>query len=322
MDMLLKRYFWTVAVAFIAVASLLAMRTVNTYIGAAIEPAPVVKIDTAPRTLATAPSVPSVDSVRFGLLFGIEPPPEPVADESPAEQVASNVCWTCEPVKSNLRLQLLGTMVATPKHFSMALISDLDVQKTEHFTVGDEIKGAVIHDIQREPQRVVIVNHDTHRLEYIDGVPGSGAAVNTAGLGNLGQAPVPAPNAGGDGDDQPKVANYDGKIRAVGNGQYEVNRDVINETLGNLNNVATQARIVPSFKNGVANGFKLFSIRPGSLYSAIGIQNGDVITRINGYDMNSPEKALEVYTRLKDAANIEIEYERRGQPMKSSYRIQ
>ena len=41
-----------------------------------------------------------------------------------------------------------------------------------------------------------------------------------------------------------------------------------------MNQIATQARIVPSFKNGVANGFKLFSIQPGSLYSAIGVENG------------------------------------------------
>ncbi len=83
-----------------------------------------------------------------------------------------------------------------------------------------------------------------------------------------------------------------------------------------------QARIVPSFKNGQANGFKLFSIRPDSLYSKIGIQNGDVIQRINGYDMNSPDKALEAYTKLRNAGALDLTVERNGQSTSYHYAIQ
>jgi general secretion pathway protein C len=72
----------------------------------------------------------------------------------------------------------------------------------------------------------------------------------------------------------------------------------------------------------VANGFKLFSIVPDSLYSKIGIQNGDVIRRINGYEMNSPDKALEVYQKLRDANRIEVELERRGDTIRKQYAIE
>jgi general secretion pathway protein C len=68
-------------------------------------------------------------------------------------------------------------------------------------------------------------------------------------------------------------------------------------------------------------GFKLFSIRPDSIYSKIGVQNGDVIRRINGFDLNSPEKALEVYSKMKDASRIEIEIERNGAPIRKSYNV-
>ena len=92
--------------------------------------------------------------------------------------------------------------------------------------------------------------------------------------------------------------------------------------MGNLSKVATQARIVPSFKNGKPNGFKLFSIKPGSLYTKIGLRNGDVVQRINGYDMDSPDKALEVYQKLQDSKSITVEIQRRGKPMTMSYTIQ
>ena len=322
MEIYFKRYFWTARLAFIASAALLITRSANSFVGTALEPAPLLPIDSAPRQAMPAAIV-TVDPVRFGHLFGIDPPPPP-PPEPTVDEIKQNttVCYTCEPVKTNLRLQLLATMVASDKRWSLALISDLDAQKADNFATNDRVnnKNATIYDIQREPQRVVIVNEDTHRLEYIDNVAGSGAAVNTAGLGNLGTAPVPAPTNDGEGGPIADVP-VEG-IKKVSDGKYSISRAKLDSTLANLNDVATQARIVPSFKNGVGNGFKLFSIRPGSLYSAIGVQNGDVITRINGFDINSPEKALEIYTRLKDAKNVKIDYERHGQTMTSDYSIE
>ena len=69
-------------------------------------------------------------------------------------------------------------------------------------------------------------------------------------------------------------------------------------------------------------GFKLFSIKPGSLYSKIGLQNGDVINRINGFEMSSHEKGLEVYQKLKDSSSVTVDIKRRGKPMSLDYAIQ
>jgi len=113
----------------------------------------------------------------------------------------------------------------------------------------------------------------------------------------------------------------DDKVTKTGGDNYEITRAYIDETLDNLSKVATQARIVPSFKNGKPNGFKLFSIKPGSIYSKIGLQNGDVIQKINGYEMNSPDKALEIYQKLKDASSVSIDLQRRGQSKSFSYNI-
>ncbi len=98
-------------------------------------------------------------------------------------------------------------------------------------------------------------------------------------------------------------------------------RTELDKALANLNDLAMQARIVPAFKDGQAEGFKLFSIRPDSLYSKIGIVNGDVIKRINGFDMNSPEKALEIYTKLKDANRIDVEIDRNGTSVRKTYNV-
>ena len=110
-------------------------------------------------------------------------------------------------------------------------------------------------------------------------------------------------------------------ITRVSNNEFTIERSEVDNALSNINKIATQAHIVPSFKNGKSNGFKLFSIKPGSIYSKIGLRNGDVIQTINGYDMSSPDKALEVYQKIKDASSISVAIERRGRPMTMGYSI-
>lgn len=110
-------------------------------------------------------------------------------------------------------------------------------------------------------------------------------------------------------------------VRKVSDTEYTVDKSEIDKVLQNLNEVATQARIVPNFVGGVSNGFKLFSIQPGSIFQKIGMVNGDVIKKINGYEMNSPDKALEVYQKLRDSTSIAIQMDRHGSDKTVTYQI-
>ena len=49
--------------------------------------------------------------------------------------------------------------------------------------------------------------------------------------------------------------------------------------------------------------------------------NGDTIETIDGVDMTSPDKALELYTRLHSAAQLTVRIVRRGQPLTLTYEI-
>ena len=84
--------------------------------------------------------------------------------------------------------------------------------------------------------------------------------------------------------------------------------------------LATQARLSPAFKDG-RPGFRLFAIRPDSIYAKLGIQNGDFIKRVNGNDLTSPERLLELYSKLRDASRIEIELDREGTAAVKRYTI-
>ena len=62
-------------------------------------------------------------------------------------------------------------------------------------------------------------------------------------------------------------------------------------------------------------------MRPDGPFGKIGLQNGDVISAINGLEMTSPDKALEVYTKLKTASHLSVGLERNGQKITKDYNI-
>jgi general secretion pathway protein C len=193
--------------------------------------------------------------------------------------------------------------------WSVASIQDVVTLKTNTYMIGDRVQGAEVTDIER--LRVIVINNN--RKEFIDATPGD----------QSGAPPVAAPVISAkavDSGPPPSVALGAG-VKQLSDNDDEIPRAEIDKTLANLNDVAMQARIVPAFKDGVAQGFKLFSIRPDSIYSKIGIQNGDVIKRINGFDLNSPEKALEIYSKLKESSRIDIEVERNGAAVRKTYNV-
>jgi general secretion pathway protein C len=305
MELFFRKYFWSVNLLFILLVALLAARTVNLFVESSISPSPASEAPArvAQRTHAADSAVASLDPVSLSRLTGVKLPEPEVAVKEPtsAPQFDANA----PPAKSGLRVKLLGTLVAANPDWSFASIQDMNTQRSQTYMIGNDLMGTTVMEIERE--RVIINNGG--RREYIDSQPGDGAVAAYT------PPPVAAPT------NTAPTGNIGNGIKATGENEYEVPKAEIDKTLSNLNDVAMQARIVPAFKDGQAVGFKLFSIRPDSIYSKIGVQNGDVIRRINGFDMNSPEKALEIYSKLKDSSRIEIEIERNGAPIRKSYNV-
>jgi general secretion pathway protein C len=110
-------------------------------------------------------------------------------------------------------------------------------------------------------------------------------------------------------------------IQRVDDTTVKLPKKTVDEILGNPMAAAKGARVVPSVKDGKPNGFKLYAIRPSSVYARLGFQNGDTIQSVNGFELTSADKALELYTKLKDATSIELEISRRGVPMTLKIKI-
>src|SRR5207237_150223 len=92
----------------------------------------------------------------------------------------------------------------------------------------------------------------------------------------------PAPDALA-GPPLPRASLEETDVRQVSADGYVVAKKTIDEVLSDPARLATQARVTAWYKDGVAAGFRIFAVAPGSLFARIGLQNGDVIRRIGGY---------------------------------------
>ncbi|MBI4040426.1 MAG: hypothetical protein HY390_01020 [Deltaproteobacteria bacterium] len=204
-------------------------------------------------------------------------------------------------VPSSLTLELVGTIILTDPTKSVAAIMDKSQNQTESYSAQD-IVSQKAKIIKIEPARVYFENQETASVEYIEVKEG---------------APDTTPPYSA-GASSPELA---GGIRQAGEGRFIIDRSALEGTLANPNEILTQARAVPNIVGGKIQGFKIFSIKPGSLYEKLGIQNGDTVERVNGVDMDSPSKALEFYGAITQAKEISLDVERAGKKMTFNYEI-
>ncbi len=111
-------------------------------------------------------------------------------------------------------------------------------------------------------------------------------------------------------------------VKKLANGKFAVDQQEVLASTENMGQILTQARALPYQEKGKTVGFKISEIVPGSIYEKIGLQNGDIIQRVNSQDVDDPSKFFQLYQGLKNERSISIDLLRGGQPQTMTYEIQ
>jgi len=82
-----------------------------------------------------------------------------------------------------------------------------------------------------------------------------------------------------------------------------------------------QASTVPVFEHGACQGIRFADVAPKSVYANLGIHTDDVIRRVDGREIDRPEQALEIYSKLLQQRRVEVEVERDGRPSLNVYKF-
>lgn len=192
-------------------------------------------------------------------------------------------------------LLLLGTAVGSFRE-TFALVRNSAKQEERVFRLGDMVyEAGRLVEVTRERAFIVAGGRKVELL-----TPTALSASAQAQPANA-QGGVPVANMGG--------------------GNFVIDQRALNAALDNPAQAMSDARLLPSMKEGKVEGFRVSEVKSGGVFAMVGMKNGDVLLRLNDFPVDSPDKALQSFIALKGQSKLKLDLIRDGQPATFNYDI-
>jgi len=313
-DFLLKKYFLGVVLAFVALAAYFQAAGATHLIGAALSgpvtSAPPSRLMAAAVTTTTHER-PSADAIiarnPFDSITGplnaarFAPEPVPVPGKPPVDDADPLTAPVCDAPTV-----YIVTESDDPQSSVAALQAPGDPRPRMH-RVGDDVGGKKVEFIGYNPRENTPAVWLSSGSTLCQAMLFKPQPILPAAASSAGPAQTPPPEIRGG-----LLAEVKSKIVRVSDTEFDIDRSVVDKILENQAELMNATRLAPDTKDGKVLGIRLFGIKPDSLLGALGLQSGDRLESINGFNMGSPEKALEAYARLRTASQLDVVVNRRG----------
>lgn len=241
---------------------------------------------------------------------------------NPAARTGTPVAFTLRPasgvqeaaVRSDL--ELLGTIVAGSR--SLAVIRMGGEVKT--YRLEGDIPGGRIEQVRRN--EVTIRNHDRSLtvLRLLEAATAGGSTSGSAASVSPSRSAMAASRAAPGG--QATAGPAGDAVRSAGSNRWVVARSTANAARDNLGEQLRLVLMQPNLVDGKTDGFAIRRIQPSSLLAQMGLQRDDIVKRVNGMPLDSPEKGLQIMQQLREARQITVDLVRAGKPLSFSYEIE
>ena len=212
-----------------------------------------------------------------------------------AEGIKQTDLDTLEP--TTLKVALLGTVTGSQQN-AVAVIEETDKRKQGLYRVGDSVQDAIVKMILRG--KVVLRVGDKDEILTMEESSSRRASSKEVASPSRRRRPSRAP----------------GRSASI-----TLRRSDVQDALKNINNLLSQVRIRPHFKDGKADGLALSNIKGDSIFSKLGLRDGDVVRGVNDRPIRSPDDILSFYNKLRSGSRMSLQINRRGQERTINYRI-
>lgn len=264
----------------------LAAGLVNTAIGEWLAGPPTTTVAAAPAAAPTAREWSDRQMILERNLFQVSTlqPEQPIEAEPELSEE--------ELEATRLPLRLLGTAAAGEGGGpSWAAVED----QQSH-------KQIVVREQDRLLDQATVVRIERRRIVLQNGARREELALDEEEPGAIKVSARPTPQAAA-----PGVPNdLRDRIRRLSETSFEVGREQVEETMRNPAELFSEARILPKYDNGQMVGVQLSSIKAGSLFEEIGIQNGDTVTGVNGITVTSPQDSAALLKELTESTDFQV----------------
>ncbi len=220
--------------------------------------------------------------------------------------VADKKCDEAER-ESQLPIKLINTIVLQDVVKSLASVQIRGDRDLQELRVGDQISNiAQIFKISR--LEILVKNLESGMCESI--------ISETKTKERNSPISVLSPSASKEFKRNKKMSGIDN----IGN-KFIISKTLLDDKLKNLANILTQARAVKIQNPDGSLSFKMTELDPEGIFPFLGIQDGDIITNINGkpiYDMN---EVMLLFGRIKNLDALSLGLKRDGSETNQDYSI-
>jgi general secretion pathway protein C len=207
-------------------------------------------------------------------------------------------------------LRALLVLASPERAWSVAALTRDGDTQTRIVRIGDQIDHKVVRVV--EWNRVVLSSGSSAcQVRMFRATKRNAQPVNAGA--HVDSGPV---------DARALVQTITSRVQKVSANEFNVERGAVNDIVDRQAELMRQIRLVPHMENGRIVGIDLLGVRPDGVFGLLGIENGDRLETINGFDMTSPEGALEAYARLRTADHWTVRVKRRSQEVNVDFNIQ
>jgi general secretion pathway protein C len=242
-----------------------------------------------------------------------EPLPEMTVDGQPIEE------WDPTKPAPNCagKLRLVGSVMSPgDPEWSFAAITGTSDGKTMLYREGSDVDGSRVLAVHSSSV-VVSSSSGACQLLMFDEEEGPVASAPTP-IRKPALASKAARNRNAGLSDE----ELDDGIEKVTDTKFNIQRSLVDKALANQGSLMRTARVIPHEEDGRVVGVKLYGIRRNSLLGRLGVRNGDMLRTINGFDMASPDTALEAYSVLRSADKLTLAIQRQRKEVTLEYNIE
>jgi general secretion pathway protein C len=306
----MKRYFWLLYLLLVTVAAALAAQMVNAYISAQLA-APLKPMQTqASRTagpLAQQAPLTHYEIINKRNIFNATPPSDTPEPPRAAEPPPPPLEIPATPLPLKLVGIMAGKQAQAPRFAIIESTGSPPGQAV--YQVGDSVQQVFIVDIL--PGCVVLDRGGGQQKLCFEKDAGSAPAPGATPRAAAVAPPLAPPPGDASGAD----------IVRVDTGTWQIRREKLLENFANVGSLSSQATVTPYFVQGQQLGFRLSRLRAGSVLQQIGLQEGDVLQKVNGLDIHTPQEALQAYQQLQTESTVRLNILRNNSPTTLTYEI-
>jgi len=178
-------------------------------------------------------------------------------------------------VPTSLKIALLGTVTGDEEN-AYAVIEEITKRKQGLYMVGDSVQNAIVKMILRGKVILRVGNNDEvltmEESASSRPAPGRSAPVSNGDMGTT----------------------------------ITVRRAELRRSLRDISTLLSQVHVQPHFTDGRADGLALTRIEADSIFSRLGLKDGDVVREINGRAIKSAEDIVTSYRKFRSGSRASI----------------